>query len=643
MKLLFDCLAARKDLGIASGMMIAAIAAMMLSGTVAWAATAPAQTPIILTGADRRPAISLDGEWVAIVDPYFSGLFSFHHEEKKNGWFLNRKAQPGDPFPTEYDFSTASKLKVPGDWNTQRATLFFYEGPIWYERDFTYQPKEHTRVFLHVGAANYKSWFWVNGVKVCEHEGGFTSFNCEVTAAVHAGNNFVVAVVDNTRHEDGVPTLETDWWNYGGLTRPVSLIEVPETFIDQYDVHLSKAPETIITPHSNDFGILGSLHLAHIEGWVHVVGGHIGDNVEVQIPELNSKGSGVLDADGRAKFLLVASKLERWSPETPKLYKVKISVGQDSIEELIGFRTVEARGTQILLNGKPIFLRGVSIQDEAPYRTGRAYTEQDAETLLGWAKELGCNYVRLAHYPYQETMLRAADRMGLLVWSENPVYWAIQFDNPQVLAKAEQQLEEEIGSSRNHAAIILWSMANETPNTEARTKFIETEAAHARELDPTRLITAALLVRAEGNTKIIDDPLGKTLDVIGFNEYIGWYEGRPESADTTQWRVDYQKPLIVSEFGGGAKAGLHGGENERWTEEYQANIYRHQLGMLNRIPQLRGMSPWILMDFRSPNRPLAGIQDEFNRKGLISEKGEKKLAFYILQKAYKEKSVGKPE
>ncbi len=643
MKLLFDCLAARKDLGIASGMMIAAIAAMMLSGTVAWAATAPAQTPIILTGADRRPAISLDGEWVAIVDPYFSGLFSFHHEEKKNGWFLNRKAQPGDPFPTEYDFSTASKLKVPGDWNTQRATLFFYEGPIWYERDFTYQPKEHTRVFLHVGAANYKSWFWVNGVKVCEHEGGFTSFNCEVTAAVHAGNNFVVAVVDNTRHEDGVPTLETDWWNYGGLTRPVSLIEVPETFIDQYDVHLSKAPETIITPHSNDFGILGSLHLAHIEGWVHVVGGHIGDNVEVQIPELNSKGSGVLDADGRAKFLLVASKLERWSPETPKLYKVKISVGQDSIEELIGFRTVEARGTQILLNGKPIFLRGVSIQDEAPYRTGRAYTEQDAETLLGWAKELGCNYVRLAHYPYQETMLRAADRMGLLVWSENPVYWAIQFDNPQVLAKAEQQLEEEIGSSRNHAAIILWSMANETPNTEARTKFIETEAAHARELDPTRLITAALLVRAEGNTKIIDDPLGKTLDVIGFNEYIGWYEGRPESADTTEWRVDYQKPLIVSEFGGGAKAGLHGGENDRWTEEYQANIYRHQLGMLNRIPQLRGMSPWILMDFRSPNRPLAGIQDEFNRKGLISEKGEKKLAFYILQKAYKEKSVGKPE
>src|ERR1700721_2987072 len=129
----------------------------------AQSATTPA--PIVLTGADRRPAASLNGEWGAVVDPYFSGLFSFHHEEKKNGWFLNQKAKPGDPFPIEYDFAKAPKLKVPADWNTQRDSLFFYEGPVWYEHDFTYQPKEHTRVFLHVGAANYHSWFWVNGQK----------------------------------------------------------------------------------------------------------------------------------------------------------------------------------------------------------------------------------------------------------------------------------------------------------------------------------------------------------------------------------------------------------------------------------------------------------------------------------------------
>jgi len=610
---------------MATWLLSIAAAAAVVTTHAAVAQTAAAHPPIVLTGADRRPAISLDGDWAAIVDPYFSGLFSFHHQERTDGFFLNRKAQAGDNFPTEYDFATAPKLKVPGDWNTQRESLMYYEGPVWYERDFTYQPKEHTRLFLHVGAANYRSWFWVNGAKVCEHEGGYTSFNCDVTAEVRAGANFVVAAVDNTRREDNVPTLETDWWNYGGLTRTVSLIEVPETFIDQYDLHLN-------------YG-LGS----EIEGWVHVVGAKPGAMVDVEIPELDADTVAPVGKGGRAVVHLNVQNLERWSPETPKLYKVQVRTGHDEVGDLIGFRTVETRGTEILLNGKAIFLRGICIHAEAPYRTGRANTDKDAETLLGWAKELGANFVRLAHYPHDETMLRAADRMGVLVWSENPVYWALEFDNPKVLAKAEQQLDEEIGTSRDHAAIILWSMANETPNTEARTQFIETLAKRARALDPTRLITAALLVRAESNAKIVDDKLGEALDVIGTNEYIGWYEQKPEAADMTEWRINYQKPLIMSEFGGDAKAGLHGGENERWTEEYQANIYRHQLGMLNRIPQLRGMSPWILMDFRSPNRPLAGIQDEFNRKGLVSDQGQKKAAFFVLQKAYKERTVGKPE
>jgi beta-glucuronidase len=608
-----------------SAILLSAVTLMTLTVSSAWAEPAAAQTPIVMTGADRRPATSLDGDWASIVDPYFAGLYSFHHEEKRDGWFLNQKAKPGDPFPIEYDYAKAPRIKVPGDWNTQRASLFFYEGPIWYERDFTYKPKEHTHIYLHVGAANYRSYFWVNGQKACEHEGGYTSFNCDVTSAIHAGENFVVAAVDNTRHEDNVPTLETDWWNYGGLTREISLIEVPQAFIDQYDLHLKRGEGSAI------------------EGWVHVDSGQPGTTVEVEIPELAAKTSAVTGDDGRAAIALTVSGLERWSPGTPKLYKVHVRAGQDSVDELMGFRTVETHGTEILLNGKPIFLHGVSIHAEAPYRTGRAFTDKDAETLLGWAKELGCNFVRLAHYPHDETMLRAEDRMGLLVWSENPVYWALQFDNPKVLAEAEQQLDEEIGTSRNHAAIILWSMANETPATEARTQFIETLASRARALDSSRLITAALLVRAEGHTKIVDDALGNALDVIGTNEYIGWYEQHPETADVTEWRIAYQKPLIMSEFGGDAKAGLHGGDNDRWTEEYQANIYRHQLGMLNRIPQLRGMSPWVLMDFRSPNRPLVGIQDEFNRKGLISDQGEKKAAFFILQKAYRENAVGKPE
>lgn len=601
------------------------VSAFVLASLAAPALPAQAPAPIVITGADIRPSQSLNGEWATIMDPYFSGLFSFHHEEKKNGFFLNRKAQPSDQFTTEYDFSKAARLKVPGDWNTQRSDLLYYEGPLWYQRDFTYSAKPNHRVFLRVGAANYHSWFWINGKKVCEHEGGFTAFNCEVTQQLNNGNNFIVAAVENTRQKDGVPGLETDWWNYGGLTREISLIEVPDAFIDQYDLHLSRTEANTI------------------EGWVHVLGANSPAQVKVDIPALHAHTTATTDGNGRAPLHFVVQNLQRWSPESPRLYDVTLQASDDAVHEHIGFRTIEARGTQILLNGKPIFLRGVCVHAEAPFRTGRAWSKEDAETLLGWVKELGGNFARLAHYPHDENMLRAADRMGLLIWSENPVYWALSFDNPIVVAKAEHQLGEEIGTSRNHAAIILWSMANETPNSPARTQAIEHLAARARELDSSRLITAALLVRSEGDTKVIDDPLGKALDVIGFNEYIGWYEGAPEKCDRTQWRVAYDKPLIVSEFGGGAKAGLHGPATERWTEEYQAAIYQHQLPMLSRIPQLRGMSPWVLMDFRSPNRPLAGIQDGFNRKGLISEKGDKKLAFGILQKAYRDQSIGKSE
>ncbi len=579
----------------------------------------------VLADVDHRRSMSLDGEWHTIVDPYFSGLYSFHHQIKSDGFFLNYKAKGDETGPVEYDFAKSPTLKVPGDWNTQRADLFVYEGPVWYQRDFDYTPRPGTKVFLHVGAANYKSWFWVNGKPVCTHEGGFTGFDCDATAVLHPGANFVVAAVEDQRQPDGVPTLETDWWNYGGLTRDVSLVETPESYIDDYDLHLDRATRS------------------RLEGWVHVVGAAAGTPVTVAIGELHATATATTGADGRAVISLAVPGVSLWSPDNPKLYDVTLKAGEDSLVDPMGFRTVETRGTEILLNGKPVFLKGISIHAEAPYRTGRAYSQQDVDTLLGWARELGCNFVRLAHYPHDQRMTRTADRMGMLVWSEIPTYWAIEFGNPEVLAKAEAQLTEEIRRDRDKASIILWSVANETPNTTARTKFLTTLVDDAHALDGSRLVTAALLVRGEGTTKIIDDPLGKALDVIGANEYIGWYEQRPETADVTNWDIRYQKPLIISEFGGGAKFGLHGPETQRWTEEYEASIYRHQLGMLNKIPQLRGTTPWILMDFRSPNRLLPGVQDDFNRKGLISEKGEKKQAFFVLQQAYHGNTFGKAE
>ena len=578
---------------------------------------AQSQSTTVLVDADHRKSVTLNGDWHYIVDPYDGGLYNFHREIRKDGFFLNGAAETGSQGLLEYDFSKSPTLKVPGDWNSQHESLFYYEGLLWYQRDFTYaQPSGH-KTFLHVGAANYKSIAWVNGQKVCDHEGGFTDFDCDVSSSLRPGKNFIVIAVDNTRSAEGIPTLNTDWWNYGGLTRDVSLIDVLAKYIDDYDLHLNRDRSAIV-------------------GSVHVQGASAGDEVTVSLPELGRTVSAKLGDDQRAAISLAANDVAFWTPDHPRLYKVHLQAGEDTLDDEMGFRTIEVRGSDILLNGKPVFLRGISIHGEAPVRGGRANNDEDAATLLGWAKELGCNYVRLAHYPHDQRMTRTADRLGLMVWSEIPVYWAVDFGNPAVLAKAQGQLEEEIRRDRDKASVVLWSIANETPLTTERTAFLKTLAASVRALDSTRLVTAALLVRSNGHDKYVDDPLGEALDVIGMNEYIGWYEQTPEDADLTHWHIGYNKPLIVSEFGGDAKAGLHGPATQRWTEEYQASIFEHQLPMLAKIPQFRGLSPWILVDFRSPMRQLPGLQDGFNRKGLISNAGEKKKAFFVLQKTYTE-------
>jgi beta-glucuronidase len=234
-------------------------------------------------------------------------------------------------------------------------------------------------------------------------------------------------------------------------------------------------------------------------------------------------------------------------------------------------------------------------------------------------------------------MVRAAEELGLLVWSEVPVYWTIQWENPATYANAERQITEMVQRDKNRAAVILWSVSNETPIDDARNRFLRRLIAKVRELDPTRLLTAALERHySDEHTQVVDDPLGEDLDVIGVNQYVGWYDGLPAKCDTLTWDVKYEKPLVFSELGGDAKAGHRGPPEQRWTEEYQADMYQHQIAMMKRIRVWRGLSPWILNDFQSPRRPLPRIQDGWNRKGLVSDRGEKKLAFFVLQAFYRD-------
>lgn len=567
----------------------------------------------LIANPDSRTTISLDGTWNSIVDPYETGISSRFYE--------NAKPKSKSDL-IEYDFDRSLKLKVPGDWNSQRSELLFYEGPVWYQRSFSYQSHANKRVFLYFGAANYLSRVWLNGTKLGEHVGGYTPFNFEVTEQLKDGENSVVVEVDNTRRPENVPSIHTDWWNYGGITRSVKLVEVPDRFIQNYVVQLTKG------------------HPDEIEGWVQVDGALYGMDgpVTIEVPEAHLTQSVRIEGD-RATFRF-PGKLELWSPENPRLYKVEISFGNDRIIDHIGFRTIETRGTQILLNGKPIFLRGISAHEEAPFRGGRAFSTEDDRTLITWAKELGCNFMRLTHYPHNEEMIRLADQMGMMIWDEVPVYWEMQFQNPAVLDNAKAQLRDVIARDQNRAAVIIWSLSNETPITPERTAFLKSMAEYARSLDPTRLISSASdkATHIDAQHMALNDPLGEYLDVIGLNEYIGWYFAKKEDADQIQWTFKYEKPVIITEFGGGAQYGLHGDADTRFTEEYQANLYEHQLTMLSKIPALAGMSPWVLMDFRSPRRLLPGIQDYRNRKGVISDQGQRKQAFYVLQKFYGEKA-----
>ena len=569
-----------------------------------------------------RQTTSLNGTWNYIVDVQEEGYYDYRMTPMRNGFFINAKPRHPEDL-IEYDFDKAETMQIPGDWNTQDQRLFFYEGTIWLKRSFEFHPEAGRRTLLYFGAVNYDAHVYVNGQKAGHHQGGFTPFNYDVTDFLKDGENQVIVKVDNKRHPEDVPTQIFDWWNYGGITRDVLLVSVAPTYVENYKLQLDNTPAA--KKGQRQISFCAKLNKAEA-----------GQSITLRIPELKINKQVMTTADGIASLTLNA-KPQLWSPESPKLYKVEIQLGDETLSDEIGFRTIETRGKQILLNGEPIFLKGISIHEEKPNGGGRANSTEDAHTLLSWAKELGCNYVRLAHYPHNEYAVREAERMGILVWSEIPVYWTIDWSNPDTYANAKRQLSDMIARDQNRANVIIWSIANETPHSGKRDAFLGKLAKHARELDPTRLISMAMEVTGASNYhNILHDNMSDLVDVVSFNQYIGWYRDVNDASKMT-WEIPYDKPVIISEFGGGAKYGLHGPKNQRWTEEFQENLYRENCAMLDKIDGLAGTTPWILKDFRSPRRVLTGIQDYYNRKGVFSDKGEKKLAFYVLRDWYKTK------
>jgi beta-glucuronidase len=567
----------------------------------------PLLTADSLIEVSGRPQISLDGLWRFHIDPY-----DVHRRRAAfDPQYFELLAKPDDEALLDpgADFPAGAweTVKVPGCWNEERPELMHYEGCALYLREFD-GPPSGPRYFLHVGAANYESTLWLNGAFIGRHEGGFTPFCIDVTPHLRP-RNVLAMVVDNRREADRLPALWCDWFNYGGIFRSVRLVEVPQSHIRRTFLRL--------LPGAGLRRLRLDVETSAAEG----------EQVTLTVPALRVAERAAVDGQGMASLELTAEP-SLWSPEHPRLYEVEVALESgDRLEDRVGFREVRVEGDRLLLNGRPVFLRGVCAHEEFPGR-GHAATEEDTRQMLETARDLTCNFVRLAHYPHHENAAGLADRLGLLLWEEIPVYWHVDFANPAALAGARNQLRELILRDRNRASVIIWSIANETPRTGERLSFLEELAACARQLDSSRLVSAALL-------PLPDDPLLPQMDLVAVNEYFGWYYGQAEQVQGLLKNLaSCGKPVLVSEFGADCVAGLHGAADEIRTEESQADFYRRQFDTILGFPSVVGASPWVLYDFRTPLRQNK-YQRGYNRKGLIGEDHRsRKTAFETVRKIY---------
>ena len=557
-----------------------------------------------------REHLSLDGEWQAIVDQYDVGM--------NRPLYLDRKPQGKTEF-IEASWEGGLTLQVPGDWNHQQAELSRYEGTLWYARHFDFSPTPGKRHILYFAGVSIRCEVWLNGTRVAQHEGSFTPFQTDVTDVLQAGDNFLSVKVNNARRADAIPAMSFDWWNYGGITREVMLLSVPQTHITDYFVRL----------------VPGTKDRIALDAWVSAPG----QRLQVSIPSLKLKASFEADASGHVQGELRARKLKRWAPLKPVLYEVTLSYGEDVVTEEIGFREIAVSGTKILVNGEETFLKSIAFHEEIPMEKRRAFSEADAHTLVDAALELGCNTIRLAHYPQSEHIVRYAESQGLLIWEEIPLWQGIDFSNEETYAKAQVYLQEMIARDRNRCAIGFWSISNETRPSEARDAFLTRLLAYGRSLDSSRLFASAFdnaYFVKEADRFQMQDKFAPLLDVVGVNKYMGWYAAWPKKPSDIQWDIFTDKPLIISEFGGEALAGRSEDADvaSSWSEDYQAALYRDNLAMFAGIPNLAGVSPWVLYDFLSPYRQHPVNQNWFNRKGLLSDKGRKKRAWYIMHDFY---------
>ena len=619
---------------------------------------------------DNREYLSLNGQWKYIVDPMNNGL----PETSFFGGFPENKTQKDGYELIEYNFDQADVINVPGAWNEQKDELFFYQGSIWLFKKFNFNIDPNKLNHLYIGASNFSTKIFLNGERVGQFNSGYTAFNFDISDYLINGENVLLVQINANLSEDSVPTKKTDWWPYGGLVGDVLIVNTPKIFIENAYVQISDLQK-------KQLNFRAKLNL------------NKNMNIKLIIDELNLQRSFTTNKNGEIDESIKFKNIDLWSPDNPKLYNITVKIEGDEIVDQIGFREIKTKGKQIFLNGTPIKFKGISMHAEPIGEKGIAFSRAHFESLVTTSKELNINFIRAAHYPYTRHMAKVCDELGIMLWEEIPVYWNINWTNKQTKEDALNMLSNLVTRDWNRASVVVWSLGNETPFSKDRMTFMNDLKDRLGELDVSRLKSAAILSGdAQTFSKLIsiiakvglekkdltakeryifeeiiknvpvpvekllpfeiniNDPLANELDLIAYNEYFGWYytsffsaqigiresllrEIMFELMPSFIIRSEFNKPIHISEFGAGAKHSFKK-TNQVWSEEYQAKVYLKQLEMLKSNPQVQGISPWILKDFRSMMRPLNNVQDFYNRKGLIDENGNKKQAFSVLSNFY---------
>lgn len=582
-----------------------------------------------------RRRISLDGMWKFCLDEKAVG--------EKEGWMDGIPGEEMIPVPASFqDFYTEKDIRE-------------YTGDFWYETDFFVPGEwEGREILLRFGAATHRAGVYVNGILITEHEGGFLPFSADVTTVVRYDSyNKVVVKVNNELNCTNIPCGETitlpngkkmskpyfDFFNYAGLQRSVYLLALPRESVVDFDL---------------DYAIHGKN--AEVSYQVRTNGEHA-----VQLELLDAEGSCVAQKDGKEGVLYVENA-HLWQVRNAYLYRLRIRImdGEELIDEYeqgIGIRTVKVEGTDILINGEPVYLKGFGKHEDSDI-VGRGFSigimKRDFE-LMKW---IGANSFRTSHYPYSEEIYQMADREGFLIIDEVPAVGMFQSlmnfmeastgkqtaffekETTPVLLKAHlRAIEEMIARDKNHPSVVAWSLLNEPETTnEAAVPYFKEVFDLANKLDmQKRPRTFALIMNSLPDTC----KCYQFSDIIALNRYYGWYmKGGYEICvaeelfrkEMDAWKEKkLNKPFIFTEYGADTLASEHKLPSVMWSQEYQDEYLKMTHEVFDSYDFIKGEQIWNFADFQTTE----GIMRvNGNKKGVFTRQRQPKDIAYKLKERW---------